>query len=331
MLITAISFILVFGLLVMVHELGHFVTARMSGVKIHEFSIGMGPALLKKQGPETLYALRAIPLGGYVKMEGEDEASEDARSFSNVKPWKRLIILAAGATMNFILAFVLLLIIAFSVGSPSNVIETTIENYPAQAAGMKAGDRIVAIDDKEIKTWEEVTRLIEVSMGQPMELKVQRNEETLSLTLTPVKGEDGKYKVGIQTKFEKNFANAFKNAGHQFKSIFMGIFEFLGRLGEKEVREGVSGPVGIINAIGQASKLGLLNIILVAAYISINLGIFNLLPFPALDGGRIVFVVIEMIMGKPVSREKEGYVHFIGIVILLSLTVFLTFKDIRKF
>lgn len=331
MLITIISFILVFGLLVMVHELGHFITARMSGVKIHEFSIGMGPAIFKKQGPETLYALRAIPLGGYVKMEGEDEASEDARSFSNVKPWKRLIILAAGAAMNFILAYILLLILMFSVGSPTNVIESTIEDYPAHVSGILSGDRIIAINGKEIDSWDEVTDTINISKGDPLEIKLQRNDENLVFKMTPLKGDDGTFKIGIQPKYEKNISNVFKDAGQMFKSFFMSIFEFLGRLDEKEVREGVSGPVGIISAIGQASQMGLLYIIRIAAYISINLGIFNLLPFPALDGGRIVFVLIEMIMGKPVSREKEGYVHFVGIVILLSLTVFLTFKDLSRF
>lgn len=331
MLTTIISFIVVFGILVIAHELGHFVTAKLSGVKVHEFAVGMGPAIFKKQGKETLYAVRAIPLGGYVKMEGEDGESDDERSFSKVKPWKRLIILSAGAIMNFILAFVLLVVLSFTIGSPSTTIDQTIENLPAVEAGIVSGDKITRINDVAVETWDEITDAIHASNGEKIVIDVERNGETFIYEILPEKGADGSYKVGILPLYEKNMSKIFSNAWGQFKTFFTSIFEFLSRIGDKEVREGVSGPVGIINVIGQASKLGILNIIIVAAYISINLGIFNLLPFPALDGGRIVFVIIEMILGRPIDREKEGYVHFVGIVILLSLTVFLTFRDIAKF
>ena len=327
---TLISFIFVFGIIVFAHELGHFATAKWSGIKIHEFSLGMGPAILKKQGKETLYSLRAFPIGGYVKMEGEDEASDDPRSFSNKKPWQRLIILAAGATMNFILAYVLLVIIMFSVGAPSNTIADIVADMPASEAGIMADDKIVAIDGKTISSWEEVTSSINKSEGKPLVIEVLRDGQKETFNITPTLREDGSYAIGIQTKVLKQVDKAFGMAGDQFKYFFTSIFEFFASIGKKDVAGELVGPVGLVNIVGEVSKTGLINLLNLAAYISINLGIVNLLPFPALDGGRIIFVIIEMVMGKPVNREKEGYVHFIGFALLMALMVFLVFKDISR-
>lgn len=327
---TLISFIFVFGIIVFAHELGHFATAKWSGIKIHEFSLGMGPAILKKQGKETLYSLRAFPIGGYVKMEGEDEASDDPRSFSNKKPWQRLIILAAGATMNFILAYVLLVIIMFSVGAPSNTIADIVADMPASEAGIMADDKIVSIDGKSISSWEQVTSAINQSEGNTLVIEVLRDGQKETFSITPVLKEDGSYAIGIQTKVLKQVDKAFGMAGDQFKYFFTSIFEFFGSIGKKDVTGELVGPVGLVNIVGEVSKTGFINLLNLAAYISINLGIVNLLPFPALDGGRIIFVLIEMVMGKPVNREKEGYVHFIGFALLMALMVFLVFKDISR-
>lgn len=327
---TLISFIFVFGIIVFAHELGHFATAKWSGIKIHEFSLGMGPAILKKQGKETLYSLRAFPIGGYVKMEGEDEASDDPRSFSNKKPWQRLIILAAGATMNFILAYVLLVIIMFSVGAPSNTIADIVVDMPAAEAGIMADDKIVSIDGKSISSWEQVTSAINQSEGNTLVIEVLRDGQKETFSITPVLKEDGSYAIGIQTKVLKQVDKAFGMAGDQFKYFFTSIFEFFGSIGKKDVTGELVGPVGLVNIVGEVSKTGFINLLNLAAYISINLGIVNLLPFPALDGGRIIFVLIEMVMGKPVNREKEGYVHFIGFALLMALMVFLVFKDISR-
>lgn len=327
---TLISFIFVFGIIVFAHELGHFATAKWSGIKIHEFSLGMGPAILKKQGKETLYSLRAFPIGGYVKMEGEDEASDDPRSFSNKKPWQRLIILAAGATMNFILAYVLLVIIMFSVGAPSNTIADIVVDMPAAEAGIMADDKIVSIDGKSISSWEQVTSAINQSEGNTLVIEVLRDGQKETFSITPVLKEDGSYAIGIQTKVLKQVDKAFGMAGDQFKYFFTSIFEFFRSIGKKDVTGELVGPVGLVNIVGEVSKTGFINLLNLAAYISINLGIVNLLPFPALDGGRIIFVLIEMVMGKPVNREKEGYVHFIGFALLMALMVFLVFKDISR-
>ena len=185
MLLTIISFIFVFGIIVLSHEFGHFITARMNGVKIHEFSLGMGPAIFKKQGPETLYSIRAFPIGGYVKMEGEDGESDDPRSFVQKKPWQRLIVLAAGAIMNFILAYVLLVIIMFSVGYPSNTIDQVLEGSPAQAAGFQSGDTIIKINQNEINSWDGVIDNIDNSEGKRLDVVVVRNENQLNLNVIP--------------------------------------------------------------------------------------------------------------------------------------------------
>lgn len=331
MFLTIISFIFVFGMIVFAHELGHFATAKFNGIKVHEFALGMGPAIFKKQGKETLYSLRVFPIGGYVKMEGEDESSEDPRSFSSKKPLQRLVVLAAGAIMNFILAYVLLVIIMFSMGTPSNLVGELVQDMPAQIAGILPDDEIVAINGTEINTWEDVIENINNSNGETLSIDVIRNgSETLTIDVVPNAKETGGYQIGIQTKFVKKMDQAFVMAGNQFMTFFTDIFKFFANIGNKEVAGELVGPVGLVSIVGQVSRQGLMNLLLLAAYISINLGIVNLLPFPALDGGRIIFVIIEMIKGKPIDREKEGYVHFIGFAILMALMVFLVFKDISR-
>ena len=331
MLLTIISFIFVFGIIVFAHELGHFATAKINGIKVHEFALGMGPTLLKKQGAETLYSLRIFPIGGYVKMEGEDEASDDPRSFSNKKPIQRLIILAAGAIMNFVLAYLLLLIIMFSIGAPSNIIGDLVPDMPAKEAGLLAEDRIVSINGKAIDSWNLVIESINASGGEALTIEVDREGAGLmSVIVTPLEKAEGGYQIGIQTKFEKQIDQAFVMANKQFATFFTDIFKFFTSIGKSEVEAELVGPVGLVSIIGEVSRQGIMNLLLLAAYISINLGIVNLLPFPALDGGRIIFVLIEMVMGKPIDREKEGYVHFVGFAILMALMVFLIFKDISR-
>lgn len=329
-MLTAISFIFVFGLIVFVHELGHFVTAKMSGVHIHEFSLGMGPAIFKKQKGETLYALRAFPIGGYVKMEGEDGESEDPRSFSRKKPWQRLIILAAGALMNFVLAYILLIIVMFSLGAPSTTLESVVMDKPAALAGIMANDQIIVINGEPVSEWEYVTAKIGNSQGEQLTIIVKRGTETLSFDVIPVLSEAKTYQLGIQTKMMKDVDQAFVHATQRFGMFFTDIFKFFSTLGSKTEEAQIVGPVGLVKVIGDASQQGILNLLFLAAYISINLGIINLLPFPALDGGRIIFVLIEMIMGRPVNREKEGFVHFIGFAILMGLMVYLVFNDISN-
>ncbi len=331
MLLKIISFIFVFGIIVLSHEFGHFITARLNGIRIHEFSLGMGPSVLKKQGPETLYSVRLFPIGGYVRMEGEDGESDDPRSFVQKKPWQRLIVLAAGAMMNFLLAYVLIVIIMFSVGYPSNIVDQVLEGSPAEVAGIQSGDKIIRIGDTPIDSWESVIEGIDSSDGSKLTIEIMRDGSQMVLGVTPtIDPTDNTYRIGISSLPVRQMGQSFTLAAKQFGTFFTDIFKFFTQLGSNKVEGEIVGPVGIVNVIGQAAQAGLLNLLFIAAYISINLGIVNLLPFPALDGGRIIFVLIEMVLGRPINREKEGYVHYVGFVILLGLMAFLVFRDISK-
>lgn len=328
-LITAISFIVIFGLIVFVHESGHFITAKLSGIKVHEFALGMGPAVFRKQKGETLYALRALPIGGYVRMEGEDGASDDPRSFAAKKPWQRLLVLAAGPVMNFVLGYILLvLVMFFGWGEPTTTIDV-IENLPAYEAGFQSGDTIRAIDGTPVETWDEVIARISSSNGQPVEVTVDRGGEALQLSVAAQKNANGDFQIGVKTRLKKQFGASFARAGEKFHEFFMSIFVFIAHLGQGSGAD-VVGPVGLVVAVGQTAQQGLLMLVFLAAYISINLGIFNILPFPALDGGRMVFVLIEMVIGHPIDREKEGFVHFLGFAVLMVLMVFLVFRDVSR-
>lgn len=333
MIQTFISFIVVFGIIVMIHEMGHFFTARYFGVTVHEFAIGMGPAIFKRTGKDNiLYTVRALPLGGFVRMEGEDESSDDPNAFSRKKPYQRLIVLAAGAFMNFVLAFVLIFAVVVIIGSPSTEIEQVVANFPASEAGLSAGDRILSINNESVESWNELVNQIHMSGGKTLDVEVRRasSNEVERLAINPVQGEGGYYQIGITPSYERNIIQSASISLEQMGNVFKELYRFITRQLPDEVEAELVGPVGIVKMIGEQSRLGLMNLTLFAAMISINLGIFNLLPFPALDGGRIIFILIEMIKGSPVDPEKEGMVHMVGIIILLSLMVFLVFRDVNN-
>ncbi|MBN2260938.1 MAG: RIP metalloprotease RseP [Clostridiales bacterium] len=331
MFTTIISFILVFGLLVIFHESGHFTLAKLNGIKVNEFSIGIGPKIYKKQKGETEYSVRAFPLGGFVKMEGEDEESENPRGFTNQTPLRRLSVIIAGPLMNFILAVILLSIIAFNIGMPTTTIDIVDEYMPAYTAGIQTGDKIIEIDGMEINVWQDVSSAIGDSSGD-IEILLDRNGEKLTVSVTPTLEENTDRKiVGIIPTIEKSFFKSIAAGWNQMIFIFTSIFSFLKDLiVGNEVQGEVIGPIGIIGVVGQAADAGILSLLFIAAYLSINLGIINLLPFPALDGGRLIFILIELVRGKPVSPEREGFVHFIGFAILMALMVFVLFKDLIK-
>jgi regulator of sigma E protease len=301
-MLTAISFIFVFGMIVFFHELGHFLVAKKNDVTVHEFSLGMGPKIVTKQGKETLYALRVFPIGGYVRMEGEDEASDQEGSFSKKKPLQRLAIITAGPIMNFLLSIVLFAVIFTAIGIPTTEIADFSDNSPAFASGLSAGDEIVAIDGNKINSWENVQRTISSGSGE------------LSIT-----------------EFTKNPIKVAGHSVYQVGFLTKEIFKFFARLPFGGMSEGeVVGPVGIVSLVGEAAERSFFDVLFLAAYISINLGIVNLLPIPALDGGRVVFILVEMVRGKPVDPDKEGFVHLVGFVILLSLMVLLVFNDVKE-
>ncbi|WP_242866851.1 RIP metalloprotease RseP [Abyssisolibacter fermentans] len=327
---TILAAIFVFLLVVVFHEFGHFTVAKLVGIKVHEFSVGMGPKIFGKRKGETQYSIRALPIGGYVKMEGEDEESKDARSFSNKSIPARMAVLAAGAIMNFVLAILLFCIIAYSVGDMTTTIGKVIPGQPAYEAGIEAGDKIVAIYGAEVNSWQEVTDAINKSENKQIDLTLERNGNRIKKTIIPAYNEEAKrYMIGIETKQERSIVKSVKRGFTDTFNILGQMFDFLGKLFAGQVgSKDVAGPVGIIKMVGQAASYGFIPVLFFAGLISVNLGFFNLLPIPALDGGRIIFLIIEALRGKPISAEKEGIVHFIGFVFLMLIMVAVTYKDI---
>ena len=330
-MLTAIAAIFVFLLVVVIHEGGHFSVAKLVGIKVNEFAIGMGPKLFQKRKGETVYTIRALPIGGYVKMEGEDEDSDDPRGFSKVSVWSRIAVVSAGAIMNFVLAIVVLSIVAFSLGLPTTTIEEVLVDSPAMEYGVLPSDKILSIDGVEINEWNEIVDTINSSETSKMlNIDVLRDGEIISLQVKPVL-DDERVVIGIVPRSEKSFFKSieagFKDTWHFLKLMFNFIaMLFQGKVSTNDL----AGPIGVINEIGNQAKVGFLNLLYILGFISVNLGFFNLLPIPALDGSRIVFLLIEAIRGKPVDPKKEGFIHFLGFIFLISLMLLVTYKDLIR-
>ncbi|MBK5253291.1 MAG: RIP metalloprotease RseP [Peptostreptococcaceae bacterium] len=328
-MLTFVLTVLLFFLLIFPHELGHFIVAKAVGVQVNEFSIGMGPSLYQKQGKETKYSLRAIPLGGYCAMEGENDESENPRAFNNKSWWKKILVLLAGATMNVLVA-VLAMLIALSVtGITTNVIETVTEDGPAAIAGMIAGDEITEIDGVAIENFNDVANAIDSSEGNSLEVKVERNGTIKTLNMSPLENEDGRYLVGIESKLNHSplvgVRYCLPATWNMNVSLIKGFKELLtGGVSADDI----SGPVGIVKLVGDSSEYGFTYFLYLASLISLNIAIINLLPLPALDGGRIIFVIIRGITGNMITDKMEGTVHTVGMMLLLLLFVLITWNDI---
>lgn len=330
-MITALAAIFVFLLVVLVHEAGHFTVAKMVGIKVNEFAIGMGPKLIQRKKGETQYTLRALPIGGYVKMEGEDESSDDPRGFANVSVGSRIAVISAGAIMNFVLAIVVLSLVAFNVGVPSTTIDEIIEGSPAQEYGIVQGDRVVQIEGNPINNWEDIVSTINSQdPGTFIQVQVDRGGEIVNLDVKPTLDE-GRVVIGIVPAYETGFFSAIKSGFQETWYFLKLMFQFLGMLFQGNVSTNdLAGPVGVINEIGNAASMGFTSVLYILGFISINLGFFNLLPIPALDGSKIVFLLIELLRGKPIDADKEGFIHFIGFVFLISLMLIVTYKDLIR-
>lgn len=330
-LISTVGFIVVFGLLVFIHEFGHFFTAKLNGITVHEFSLGMGPRIFKYPGKETVYSLRALPIGGYVKMEGEDESSDHPGSFSSKRPLQRLSVIVAGPIMNFILAIVLFIIIFMAIGVPVNKIGGLVEEKPAVQSGLQVEDKIISVDGFEVKSWEQVVDRISSSKGDNIVVAVMRDKERLEFSIIPeIDSASGRKMIGISPKFEPHLLYSVKYSFERVMYVVKAILDFLGKLiVGKASSDGVVGPIGMAKIVGTAANSGLIDLMGIAALISVNLGIINLLPLPALDGGRILFILIELVRGKPVSSDKEGFVHMIGFVLLMTLMLMVVFREIK--
>lgn len=331
--ITAAASIIIFTLMVFSHEFGHFIAAKKSGVTVEEFSIGMGPKILSWGRKGTRYSLRVFPIGGYVKMLGEEEKANGEGAYYSKPLGKRMAIILAGPVMNIILAILLFSIIFYIVGTPTTVIDTVMEGYPAEVSGIRPGDRVVSINGQRVESWESLQLLVASSKGERMTVTVNRDGQTVALDVFPVTDpETGQSIIGITPMAAKSVAGSVRLGIKRSFEVIGLMVSYLGQLVTgRASAEDVVGAVGVIQLVNQAAKTGILNVMFLAAFLSLNLGVINLLPIPALDGGKMVFLLLEGVRGKPIDIEKEGLIHFIGFVFLILLIIMITWKDISRF
>lgn len=330
-MVTALLTILLFCLLTIPHELGHFFAARFFDVQVNEFSFGMGPLIAQREHKGTMFSLRAIPLGGYCAMEAENEASDNARAFTNKPAWQRLVILFAGAAMNLVIA-VLLTISALSlVGMPTNVVDAVSETGPAYEAGIRAGDEIVAVNGEDTPRWENVvTTLRETKRGEEVSLTVERDGKRQRFRVLPAE-EDGHPVVGITARSTHNVFHCARYGVRATWNLNRAMLQGLARMVTGGVsKDDVAGPVGMVQLVKESARSGAASFLYLAAIISINLAIINLLPFPALDGGRIILVLLRRLTGKVITDKMESYLHAAGMAVLLFLFLLVTWNDIAK-
>jgi len=320
--------IICFIILVIGHEFGHFSVAKMLGIRVNEFSVGMGPLAFQKQKGETKYSFRWIPIGGYCALEGEDGNSDDPRSFSKQPAWAKILVLVAGAFMNIVLGLIVFTFIFRSTGVATTKISQVVDNSPAYVAGIKAGDKLIAVDDQYFTDFSSMQSYIASSNNDTIKITVNRNGETQSFNCTPYINEYGNRAIGIIATVSHSVTDCFKASVKESAIVLLSIKEFFSGLftGATSVKD-VSGVVGVVSLAGQAAEFGMINVIYLMALISVNLGYMNLIPFPALDGGRILMTIIRAIFKGKISDEAEGVVHAVGLVILLILMVIVLFKD----
>jgi regulator of sigma E protease len=327
-----IQAIVIFFLLILVHEFGHYIVAKKSGTHVYEFAIGMGPLIRSFERNGTQYSIRLIPIGGYVRLEGEDEESDSPTGFTKQPPWKKFLILFAGAFMNFVFAGVIFFLLFSILGQPNTAIDQVIPDSAAAIHGLQSGDKIVEFQGVEIDSWEQLSSEIQkTAANQTVSISLLRDGAEISYSLQMGEGENGQGYLGIIPKRGFNFWFSVKSSWIYFwqgMGLLAGFFRELiqGKVGA----EAVAGPVGIVTMIGEASQYGWLALLNLAGLISINLGFVNLLPIPALDGGRILFVLVEAIRRKPVPPEKEGWIHFIGFALMLGLLILITYQDLLR-
>lgn len=340
--LTVVAAIFVFGLLVLVHEFGHFITAKLTGMRVDEFAIGFGPKLISKQKGETLYSIRIIPLGGFNRIAGMDldDEENDAgdRAYYKRPVWARMIVILAGSCMNFILPLFLFFGIFFFSGvatpSPEPVVGAVVAERPAAMAGLQAGDRLVSIEGKPVDKWEDISTLLQGAAGKPFKLEYRRGEELRHTTLIPVEEPESKRTIiGITGTVDLRQPGLFEamelsvqKTGFILVSMVGALLQLIQGQGTAEL----SGPLGVAQMAGQVAQMGIVPLLNFAALLSLNLGLINLLPVPALDGGHFVTLLLEALRGKPLGKQAMYYIQSFGVVILISLMLFATFNDITK-
>ena len=344
-MLSLIIFILILGVIVTVHEFGHFIFAKLSNTYVYEFSIGMGKKLFgkKRKDGETEFCIRAVPIGGYVMIAGEDLEDEKIpkdRQMCNKSFLQRFMVLFAGAFNNFIFAFIILFISAIIYGAAITkpYIGDVSPDYPAYTAGLEKGDLLLSLNGTKITNWDKALVMLQTSKGNEMTFKVLKQDgSTKEYKVAPIKEKDSEgnesYKFGIATKYEKEygFTKSLSYAWNKTISLFGSMWDTLKYLfnGKVSINQ-LSGPVGIYSVVDSQAHQGMEALLYLVAYLSINVGIINLLPFPAFDGGRILFLFIEKIFRKPVSKNVENTIHSIGFMLIIGLLIYVTFNDIIK-
>lgn len=354
-MVTVILFIVIFGVVVIAHEFGHFLIAKANGIHVVEFAVGMGPDIFSRKKGGTKYSLKLFPIGGACMFEGEDglaekdEATGETKgpgpgSFLNAKVWARIATVVAGPLFNMLLAFIIAVIIVNMSVTRDPVASEVVEGSGAQAAGLQAGDRIISLNGEKVKLYQEISIYMQlIYQGGDVEVVYERDGQRYTTTLTPQYDEQyGYYLLGISNSdlVEPHGIESLKYAWYEMRYSVKMTYTSLGMLFRGRVsRKDVAGPVGIaVNVVGKTYEASkeygwqsvLLNMMNITLMLSVNLGILNLLPIPALDGGRLVFLLAEVIRGKPVPPEKEGIVHFIGLVFFMILMVVIFFNDLAN-
>lgn len=326
--------ILGFGFLVLVHEFGHFIVARLNGVTVEEFAIGMGPSLISRKGKNgTVWSIKALPIGGMCQMKGEDTGEEDGSSdsFQSKHPLRRMSIIFAGPLMNLITGFLFFTILAQSLGFQTNVVEKVLPDSPAAAIGLQPGDAIVEVNGNKVTTFNDVITYMAVAEGAPTKIKVSRDNVVSEYDIVPKQTETGQYLIGFQSQVEtqpnlgQSFRQGLVEASAMIRQTYFSLkLLFTGQVGVDQM----GGPVAILGMASEVAKVNFLSFLRFLGFLSINLAIFNLLPFPALDGGWLVILFVELITRRKIPEKFMTGWNMAGFTILMLFMLFITFKDI---
>lgn len=325
--------LVMFGIIIFAHEGGHLLCAKACHIYVEEFAVGMGPKLFSFRKGDTTYSLRLLPIGGYCKMPGEDGESDIPNGFDKKSVPQRMLVVAGGALFNILLAVLLFIVAYMGLGTSSEdaIVGDVYEDYPAYSAGLEAGDLVTAIDGQAIDSWTDMTDIIQNNVGTALTFTVDRDGEIVDLTVTPEAGDSGTGVIGIVAARESVSVFEAVKIGFQqtyelTKLILVSLWQMItGAIGLE-----LAGPVGVGQMVGQAASYGFYSFLIFIAAISVNLGIVNLLPLPALDGSRLVFLAIAGIRRKPISANVEGMIHFVGFMLLIGLLIIVTYFDITR-
>ena len=330
---TAILFLIMLLVLVIPHEWGHMTVARWCGVKINEFSVGMGPLIFKRKKGDTQYSLRLLPLGGYCAMEGEEESIDSPTSYSNKTNAQKIAILLAGVTMNVIIAVLAVTISLCLSGVVTNTLDSVVAGSPADAAGIMAGDTIIEINGEKTGTWEKVVEEISAGKeGEPLEITYKRGDGTGTVSVTPEYSEEtGNYVIGIVAGTTKNFWKCASMGPATTWELNKALIEGFRMLFSGHVsRNDIAGPVGLVKIVDTAADYGIAPYLMLLAIVSLNLAIFNLIPIPGLDGGKIFFILLKIISGGRINDDMEYKATVIGMIVLLTLFALITLNDVMN-